>query len=75
MLDQKNEIKETLRQSILRNLDKHGVSQGDLALILGVDRRVINRQLNAGFEHTSVDQLIRMVNALDVSISIELKKP
>lgn len=62
------EIKIILRERIL-SLS----SQSNLARIMNVDRRLINRQLTTAFDQTSISRLIDMLDALGVRTEVILK--
>lgn len=66
-----SEIKLHLKDRILQRLRETKTSQLELAETIGVERRVVNRQLNAGFEQTTVQKLLEMLLALDEEIEIK----
>lgn len=66
-------IKNQLRQEIINSLNEMGFSQGDLAKILGIDRRAVNKYLNAGFKSTSINKLLEMLEALGVDVELRIK--
>lgn len=69
MSKQVERIKLKLREEILKR-----ISQNQLSKIMGVDRRVINRQLTGAFEKTSVNKLIEMLEATGLEIEINIKE-
>lgn len=67
------EIKIHLREEVLKAIKEKGLSQGKLADRLGVDRRVVNRTLNAGFESTSIHKLVQMLLVMEVEVYISTR--
>lgn len=74
MKNQHDEIKNYLKEKLLDHMSHLGMSQGQLANIMGVDRRVVNRQLNAGYENLSIDHLIKMHNAIGLKVTISVSR-
>ena len=64
-----DKIKEKLKNEILSS-----VTQSKLAVALGVDRRVVNRQLSGAFEKTSINKLIDMANGVGLSVDVVITK-
>lgn len=67
------QIKIQLREDLLKLLKAKGLSQADVANTLGIDRRVVNRKLNAGFKSTSINSLIEMIEAAGGRVSVKVE--
>lgn len=67
-------IKEKLIASILKEMDKKGLSQGDVARITGLDRRNVNKILRGTAGVVSIDQFVRIANGIGLDVDVIIKR-
>lgn len=67
-MSNEEEIKTILREKILAN-----TSQSDLARKMGVDRRLVSRQLSTAFNQTTINKLVEMLNVINIQVQVTFK--
>lgn len=68
------DIKEKLTAAILKEMNQRGLSQGDVALMVGLDRRNVNKILRGTERGVSIDQLVRIANGINLNVDVLIKK-
>lgn len=68
LMSNEEEIKTILREKILAN-----TSQSDLARKMGVDRRLVSRQLSTAFNQTTINKLVEMLNVINIQVQVTFK--
>lgn len=68
------EIKEKLTEAILKEMARKGLSQGEVARMIGLDRRNVNKTLRGTERGISIDQLVRIANGIGLNVDIVVKR-
>lgn len=68
------ELKEKLTQAILKEMEKLNLSQGEVARMIGLDRRNVNKILRGTERGISIDQLIRIANGIGLNVDLIIKR-
>lgn len=67
-------IKEKLTEAILKEMARKGLSQGEVARMIGLDRRNVNKTLRGTERGISIDQLVRIANGIGLNVNVHIKK-
>jgi len=67
-------IKEKLTNAILKEMEKRGLSQGEVARMIGLDRRNVNKILRGTERGISIDQLVRIANGIGLDVDFIIKR-
>lgn len=67
------QLKEKLTLAILKDMEKKGLSQGEVARMIGLDRRNVNKILRGTERGVSIDQLVRIANGIGLNIELIIK--
>jgi predicted XRE-type DNA-binding protein len=65
-------LKEKLTLAILKEMEKRGLSQGEVARMIGLDRRNVNKTLRGTERGISIDQLVRIANGIGLKIDLKI---
>ena len=66
-------IKDKLTKAILSEMKKKEMSQGEVAKLTGMDRRNVNKTLRGTERGISINQLIRIANAIGLKVELIVK--
>ncbi len=67
-------IKEKLTATILKEMEKKSLSQGEVARMIGLDRRNVNKTLRGTERGVSIDQLVRIANGIGLDVDVIIKR-
>lgn len=67
-------IKSKLLTTIEREMEKKNLSQGEVARLIGLDRRNVNKILRGTERGVSIDQLIRIANGIGLDVDVIIKR-
>lgn len=67
-------LKEKITLAILNAMDKQGLSQGEVARMIGLDRRNVNKILRGTERGVSIDQLVRIANGIGLDVDVIIKR-
>lgn len=67
-------LKEKLTLAILKEMEKRGLSQGEVARMIGLDRRNVNKTLRGTERGISIDQLVRIANGIGLNVDVIVKR-
>lgn len=68
------QLKEKLTSVILKEMEKKGLSQGEVARMIGLDRRNVNKILRGTERGVSIDQLVRIANGIGLDVDVIIKR-
>ena len=68
------QLKEKLTLAILKDMEKKGLSQGEVARMIGLDRRNVNKILRGTERGVSIDQLVRIANGIGLDVDVIIKR-
>ena len=69
-----NKIKTKLTEIILHEMKTKEISQGEVARIIGMDRRNVNKTLRGTERGVSIEQLIRIANGIGLDVDVIIKR-
>lgn len=67
-------VKAQLIASILKTVGKEGITHAELAEKSGLTRSVVTGILSGSLQQITIDRILRLVAALDLTTEIKLKK-
>jgi predicted XRE-type DNA-binding protein len=67
-------LKEKLISTILKEMEKRELSQGEVARMIGLDRRNVNKVLRGTERGVSIDQLVRIANGIGLDVDVIIKR-
>lgn len=67
-------IKNALVLSIEKEMSKCNLSQGEVARMVGLDRRNVNKILRGTERGVSIEQLIRIANGIGLDVDVIIKR-
>lgn len=67
------QLKEKLTLAILKEMEKKELSQGEVARMIGLDRRNVNKILRGTERGVSIDQLVRIANGIGLNVELIIK--
>lgn len=67
-------IKNKLLAKIEEEMEKKELSQGEVARMVGLDRRNVNKILRGTERGVSIDQLVRIANGIGLDVDIIIKR-
>jgi predicted XRE-type DNA-binding protein len=67
-------LKEKLTLAILKEMEKKELSQGEVARMIGLDRRNVNKILRGTERGVSIDQLVRIANGIGLDVDVIIKR-
>lgn len=67
-------LKEKLTKAILKEMEKRELSQGEVARMVGLDRRNVNKILRGTERGISIDQLVRIANGIGLNVDVIVKR-
>ncbi|MFP5518777.1 MAG: XRE family transcriptional regulator [Bdellovibrionia bacterium] len=68
------QLKEKLTLAILKEMEKKELSQGEVARMIGLDRRNVNKILRGTERGVSIDQLVRIANGIGLDVDVIIKR-
>ncbi|MCB9061368.1 MAG: XRE family transcriptional regulator [Halobacteriovoraceae bacterium] len=68
------QLKEKLTLAILKEMEKQNLSQGEVARMIGLDRRNVNKILRGTERGVSIDQLVRIANGIGLDVDVIIKR-
>lgn len=68
------ELKDKLTKAILQEMEKQGLSQGEVGRIVGMDRRNVNKTLRGTEKGIALNQLVRIANGIGLRVDLIVKK-
>ncbi len=68
------QLKEKLIFAIEREMDRKELSQGEVARMIGLDRRNVNKILRGTERGVSIDQLVRIANGIGLDVDVIIKR-
>ena len=68
------EIKIKLLASIEKEMERKELSQGEVARMIGLDRRNVNKILRGTERGVSIDQLVRIANGIGLDVDVIIKR-
>ncbi|PIT99417.1 MAG: hypothetical protein COT74_10480 [Bdellovibrionales bacterium CG10_big_fil_rev_8_21_14_0_10_45_34] len=68
------EIKIKLLASIEKEMERKNLSQGEVARMIGLDRRNVNKILRGTERGVSIDQLVRIANGIGLDVDVIIKR-
>lgn len=71
---QVSELKEKLTESILKEMRRNALSQGDVAQMVGMSRNNLNKTLRGTERCITINQLIRIANGIGLIINLTTKR-
>ncbi len=72
-MDREN-IKNKLLLSIEKEMEQKELSQGEVARMIGLDRRNVNKILRGTERGVSIDQLVRIANGIGLDVDVIIKR-
>ena len=69
-----SKMKTEIKKHIINEALKEGINHTDLAKLSGLSRSVVSGILNGSLQSVTVDRLVRLAMALDLTVSIRIKK-
>lgn len=73
-IEELNRIKEKIISSIIKEMERKGLSQGEVARMIGLDRRNVNKTLRGTERGVSIDQLVRIANGIGLDVDVIIKR-
>jgi predicted XRE-type DNA-binding protein len=67
-------IKEKIIAAILKEMAKKSLSQGEVARMIGLDRRNVNKILRGTAGVVSIDQFVRIANGIGLDVDVIIKR-
>ena len=67
-------LKEQLTTKILAEMEKQGLSQGEVGRLIGMDRKNVNKTLRGTERGVSINQLVRIANGIGLKIDMIIKR-
>lgn len=67
-------IKNKLLSTIEIEMEKKSLSQGEVARMIGLDRRNVNKILRGTERGVSIDQLVRIANGIGLDVDVIIKR-
>jgi predicted XRE-type DNA-binding protein len=67
-------IKEKILNAISKEMEKKELSQGEVARMIGLDRRNVNKILRGTERGVSIDQLVRIANGIGLDVDVIIKR-
>ena len=67
-------VKQKILNAIEVEMKKKSLSQGDVAKLVGLDRRNINKTLRGTERGVSIEQLIRIANGIGLKVDVIIKE-
>lgn len=67
-------IKNKLLSSIEKEMERRDLSQGEVARMIGLDRRNVNKILRGTERGVSIDQLVRIANGIGLDVDVIIKR-
>ena len=67
-------LKEQLITKILSEMEKQGLSQGEVGRLIGMDRKNVNKTLRGTERGVSINQLVRIANGIGLKIDMIIKR-
>lgn len=68
------EIKTKILASIEKEMERKNLSQGEVARMIGLDRRNVNKILRGTERGVSIDQLVRIANGIGLDVDVIIKR-
>ena len=68
-------LKEQLITKILSEMEKQGLSQGEVGRLIGMDRKNVNKTLRGTERGVSINQLIRIANGIGLKVDLIINYP
>ena len=67
-------IKSKILASIEKEMERKNLSQGEVARMIGLDRRNVNKILRGTERGVSIDQLVRIANGIGLDVDVIIKR-
>lgn len=67
-------LKELLITKILSEMEKQGLSQGEVGRLIGMDRKNVNKTLRGTERGVSINQLVRIANGIGLKVDMIIKR-
>jgi predicted XRE-type DNA-binding protein len=67
-------IKQKILNSIEKEMELKELSQGEVARMIGLDRRNVNKILRGTERGVSIDQLVRIANGIGLDVDVIIKR-
>ena len=67
-------LKEQIIEKILAEMEKQGLSQGEVGRLIGMDRKNVNKTLRGTERGVSLNQLIRIANGIGLKVEMIIKR-
>jgi predicted XRE-type DNA-binding protein len=67
-------LKEQLITKILSEMEKQGLSQGEVGRLIGMDRKNVNKTLRGTERGVSINQLVRIANGIGLKVDMIIKR-
>ncbi|WP_127718210.1 XRE family transcriptional regulator [Halobacteriovorax sp. HLS] len=67
-------LKEQLTTKILAEMEKQGLSQGEVGRLIGMDRKNVNKTLRGTERGVSINQLVRIANGIGLKVDMIIKR-
>lgn len=71
---QVKKLKIKLLNSIEKEMERKELSQGEVARMIGLDRRNVNKILRGTERGVSIDQLVRIANGIGLDVDVIIKR-
>jgi len=71
---QVEELKEQLSETIKKEIERQGLSQSQVGKKAGMGRININKTIHGTEKGISINQLVRIANAIDLDIRLIIKR-
>lgn len=68
------QIKQKILFSIEKEMERKELSQGEVARMIGLDRRNVNKILRGTERGVSIDQLVRIANGIGLDVDVIIKR-
>lgn len=68
------QIKQKILNSIEKEMERKELSQGEVARMIGLDRRNVNKILRGTERGVSIDQLVRIANGIGLDVDVIIKR-
>lgn len=68
------QIKQKILFSIEKEMERKVLSQGEVARMIGLDRRNVNKILRGTERGVSIDQLVRIANGIGLDVDVIIKR-
>jgi len=69
-----SEIKNKILVAIEKEMERKELSQGEVARMIGLDRRNVNKILRGTERGVSIDQLVRIANGIGLDVDVIIKR-